>query len=192
MSCNICKIKNVELLNKIEQILDDCRGSLSIEYKNKLKKEFPDYTNDIDAITDNDCSIHWNFHQSIAREAEIETVVESAPASLTKDIGKDEAAILYEVLNKQVATFNCLTNKINKVISENDSGLQGLIINPTTTQFYKDIGDSIRANVKEIRELNGQINGSKNGALEGLKALAQALAPAQNAQPAMTTEEYDY
>ena len=42
--------------------------------------------------------------------------------------------------------------------------------------FYKDIGDSIRSTVKELRELNNALNGKKDTALEGLKAIA-ALRP---------------
>lgn len=196
MPCSICKIKNPALLGAVESYLSENHGVLTAENIKKLKQEFTTESDiaDIQAIKSEDYSIHWNFHQVVMSEP-----LEQSTKTLASDVDRSEAEILYNLMDKQVATFNCLTNKINDAIAKNDSGLQGLIINPTTAQFYNDIAASIRANVKEIRELDAQKNGSKGGALEGLKALAAAIQPTQpenttypDGKKDLTTDEYDY
>ena len=65
-------------------------------------------------------------------------------------------------------------------------------MNPNTLLFYKDIGDSIRSTVKELRELNNALNGKKDTALEGLKAIAAALRPNEEEKKSeLTTNMYD-
>lgn len=186
VSCEICKLNNNELIESIEKVLDSTNGTLDAQAKNRLKQVFPDLSTAIEEITSESCMIHWNFHQSIKRE-----IVENQ--SLTQDINKDEGAILSEFLNKQAATFNCLTKKINKILeSTEEKDLKGIIVNPNTLLFYKDIGDSIRSTVKELRELNNALNGKKDTALEGLKAIAAALRPNEEEKKSeLTTNMYD-
>ena len=83
-----------------------------------------------------------------------------------------------------------ITNKINGAIihAKNDE-LTGLLINPGPAQFYKELGDSVRATVRELRELNTAVNGKQDGALEGLKALAGALCANQSTAPAVVDEQ---
>ena len=84
----------------------------------------------IDKLTPNDCSLHWNFHQAVAvtpPEMTIEgfdedaansadnsnsadetcrqTKVRKPMGSLAADAGKSEAAVLYSLLGKQMATY---------------------------------------------------------------------------------------
>jgi len=60
-------------------------------------------------------------------------------------------------------------------LSQSDVDMKGLILNPSNIQLYKETADSIRSTVKEMRELNKDVNGAKDGASEGLKAIAVAL-----------------
>ena len=81
-----------------------------------------------------------------------------------------------DLLNTQYATFTAITHKINSAITRAKADeMTGLLINPGTAQFYKELGDSVRATVRELRELNTAVNGKQDGALEGLKALAAAF-----------------
>lgn len=189
MICTICKIKDSKLKNAIEEYLDANKGILLNQDRIELINRFPESEDLIDSLTEEVCQMHWNFHQAASYTSSIINGDET-PESLTKDINKDEAGVLYEFMNKQAATFNCLSNKINGVLQKSDD-LTCAVINPSVLALYKDLGDSLRATVREIRELNAQVNGTKSGALEGLKALAQALTPATSA-PQMTTTEYDY
>lgn len=205
MLCNICKINNNRVVNKIEYILSINDGTLPERSKRELCEEFPEYSKEINAINAQDCEIHFNFHQSASREPSHFQLIDGANddaagaerngASITEDIGKDEAEVLYEMLNKQSATFNLLSTKINKsLLAVADEELSGMAVNPTTIDLYREITSSIRLTVKEIRELNEAVNGKKNNAFEGLRALAIALTPVETDEPKkdMTTERYDY
>ena len=189
--CNICKINNINVINKIEDFLNNSNGRLTLDDKKSLKGEFPELSSSIDSITDKDCSLHWNFHQSVRRE--VQTIAEEGKSnSLNKDINKDEAQVLTDLLNTQAATFNALTNKINSVLIDDESDMKNMIINPINIQLYRETADSIRSTVKELRELNREINGSKDSSLEGLKAIAAALGGNTDKKEAeMTTDMYD-
>ena len=71
MKCTICSIDNRELRGEIEALLEQNSGCLSTKEKQELKVKYHDAKEiaQIDAITDNACSIHWNFHNVIHREA---------------------------------------------------------------------------------------------------------------------------
>lgn len=181
MMCRICQIDDSKLVEAIEESLLNGQGSLFDSDKEKLKEEFPAYAEKIEMITEQDCSMHFNFHQRICRIPRAKTATEEPStkkngASLAEDIGKDEAAALYELLNSQAATFNVLNNRIVRQIrdAENEDGSK-LLLHPNTTQFYKEIADSIRATVRAIGDLNVALNGQKDGSLEGLLAVAAAL-----------------
>lgn len=182
MKCSICSIKDAQLKAEVENLILDNNGFLSDENKNKLRGRFPDSVQDIDSINDNDCNIHWNFHMSIARQTEENL------KSIAKDVDRDEATILYEVLNEQAATLKGMSKKVNTKISRDE------IISTNDSQFYLQIAESIRLTVREIRELNSSINGSKSSALEGLKALACALKPEEDRKfmGDQTTDKFDY
>lgn len=202
MSCSICNLKNLELQNEIENKLNENSGYLSEVNKKELKEKFPEYAEAIQKLTDNECLMHWNFHQAAKYEPDmiLDKVNKKETGSLTKDINKDEAGVLYDLMNKQAATFNCLTNKINKELLDEDSESSCSIMNPNVLMFYKDLGDSIRLTAKELRELNATINGSKSDSLEGLKQLVVALTPTQSTdltndslvKKDMTTDKFDY
>ena len=201
MNCNICKLPNRDLLNKVEFLLDANSGTISAQNKKDLIDQFPAYKKEIEEISDQDANIHWNFHQTIARAAKAcdhlekeDSEKEKPPvSSLTNDIGKDEATALYELLNGQAATFNVLSKKVNRALEEASAeDMTGMLIHPNTSIFYKELSDSIRATVREIVNFNVTVNGSKNGALEGLKALAAAIGGSKE-QPIedKSTKEYD-
>ena len=194
--CVICNIKNKKLLNKIEDFLDGNQGILTQDNRVELSNEFEEF-NSLKFTVDQ-LKIHWNFHQTIKREAcgdfEKADTGDSTFKSLANDIDKDEGDVLSELLNSQAATFNCLTNKINKAIEEHNGDLTAMVIHPNTAQFYNDLAGSIRSTVKELRELNIAINGAKDGAMEGLKALARALHPEDtdsSNNSSLVTHEYD-
>lgn len=194
MTCTICSIRKVELKRTVEQFLEQNNGVLSSENKNALKAQFPDDVEVIDGINAQDCSIHWNFHQTITREAEANIVVkEGNNSTLAADVNKDEGFALYELLNNQAATFNCLSRKIDKTIEKAEDA-KDIMFNPNVLQFYRDTADSIRATVRELKDLNTAVNGNGDSSLEGLKALAVALTvnkgPVSKEQQ-MTTDEYD-
>lgn len=194
MTCTICSIRKVELKRTVEQLLEQNNGVLSSENKNALKGQFPDDVEVIDGINAQDCSIHWNFHQTITREAEANIVVkEGNNSTLAADVNKDEGFALYELLNNQAATFNCLSRKIDKTIEKAEDA-KDIMFNPNVLQFYRDTADSIRATVRELKDLNTAVNGNGDSSLEGLKALAVALTvnkgPVSKEQQ-MTTDEYD-
>ena len=104
MKCAICSIGNKELLQEIEYLLEVNNGMLRNKDKIDLIEKYPAYKAAIEKISDQDCNMHWNFHQSVDRPVEIfgnVTVDPEKPeekptvASLTADIAKDEATILY-------------------------------------------------------------------------------------------------
>ena len=194
MSCKICSITNGKLRQALEDALIQFDGTLPQNTKAKLYTDFPEFASALDAISAHDCEMHFNFHQAVGRVAQARSIVsdETEPqqsTSLASDVGKDEAEILLELLNTQYATFTAITNKINGAITRAKSDeLTGLLINPGTAQFYKELGDSVRATVRELRELNTAVNGKQDGALEGLKALATALS-ANQGQPSAVAED---
>ena len=204
MACAICSLKNIELQNDIERLLDINHGVISEDDKKELKSKYPDETDIIYSIKDQEFMFHWNFHQSSSYlPAQADNQVfegEEKPKSksLKDDIGKNEAAVLYDMMSKQMETFNRMTHKINAAIDSEDSEVSHVIINPIMCEFYKDLGASIRATVKELRDLNDTVNGKANGSLEGLKAIALAIS--QPAQPIradavendMSTNKFDY
>lgn len=181
MSCKICSITNGKLRQALENALVQFDGTLPQNTKAKLCTEFPEFAESLDSISAHDCEMHFNFHQAIGRSAQSFSIttpddVDQKSSSLAGDVGKDEAEILLDLLNTQYATFTAITNKINGAIQRvKTDELTGLLINPGTAQFYKELGDSVRATVRELRELNTAVNGKQDGALEGLKALAGAL-----------------
>ena len=182
MICRICAIDSKKVRDAVEIRLLEGHGSLFMRDKEELASEFPEYAEKILMITDNDCSMHFNFHQQISRvpRTKVETPTEDKAAkngvSLAADIGKDEAAVLYEVLNAQAATFTLLNNRLAMHIKDSDKeDSTKLLVHPGTTQFYKELADSIRATVRAIGDLNVALNGQKDGSLGGLLALADAL-----------------
>lgn len=199
MYCNICKIDKLALRTRIENLLEVNSGILTDKDKADLIAEFPDQKEAIQKITDQDCNMHWNFHQSIMREPIHAAVVnEKMPKgeSLAGDIQKDEAFVLYEMMNTQAATFNLFTKKINTALMDEDADVSGIIVNPNTSMLYKEIGESLRATIREIRGMNVEVNGSKSGSNEGLKALAKAIlggkdTPEEKEEEDLTTKEFD-
>lgn len=194
MSCKICSITNGKLRQAIEDTLAQFDGTLPQSTKAKLCAEFPELAETLDAVSAHDCEIHFNFHQAAGRCAQpIATTPteESQPSSsIAGDVGKDEAEVLLELLNTQYATFTAITNKINNAITRAKADeMTGLLINPGTAQFYKELGDSVRATVRELRELNTAVNGKRDGALEGLKALAAAFGAGQVASGTAADEQ---
>ena len=120
MKCTICSIDNKELRGEIEALLEQNSGCLSTKEKQELKVKYNSEKEiaQIDAITDNDCTVHWNFHQVIQREIphgiqDSKDILESTEASkadkggfsLADDIDKDEAQILYEVICSKSGNF---------------------------------------------------------------------------------------
>lgn len=226
MKCTICSIGNKNLRQKIENMLENKNGVLTNDDKAELRDEFPEYIKAIDSITDHDCTLHWNFHQSIGRMAVIDAdcvdvpeANENAPesnnpplkgadngepsfSSLTAGIAKDEATVLYEQLNTMSATFMGLDRKIKKFIEAMDSNdpdaLATTVINPTIAQFYIEVAGSMRATVKEIREMNKDLNDKHEDPLSGIKALAAALSLRNSGdhheekEEDMSTKEFDY
>ena len=232
--CTICKIKNVALVEEIERRLNTNAGSLTDKDKKELIQNFASEPTEeaakleavINGLTPNECSLHWNFHQAVAiapHEMSIEddasnasdtdndeqTNVRKPMGSLAADVGKSEAAVLYGLLGKQMATFNALTNRMNEALvalgESDENKAQALsipVIHPSMATFYNELAGSIRATTKEIRELNAAVNGQANPAMEGLKALAIAIHGApSNSAPAgeinegaddLTTDKYDY
>lgn len=210
MKCAICSIGNKELLQEIEYLLEVNNGMLSNKNKVDLIEKYPAYKIAIEKITDQDCNMHWNFHQSVDRPVEIFGNASTDPekpeekptvASLTADIAKDEATILYEVLNAQAATFRCLDRKMKRAIEKadaDDDGLSQIIVNPNTVTMYNEIASSIRGTVRELRDLNKELNGKGEDPLAGIKALAAALTigntPKSEGEQSkdMSTDEFDY
>ena len=216
MACLICSLKDVNLQNDIERRLDINHGYLTEDDKKELKAnpKYSQYVDIINKLTPQECEVHWNFHQSSSfapssiGSAQVATVDKETtkPTSIRDEIARDEATILYDLMAKQMATFNCLTKKINAALSDGDSDMTCAIVNPVMLEFYKGLTADIRDDVKALRELNQAINGEKSGSLEGLKAIAVALTsplPGQNQQNAaiagvqvgakdLSTNEYDY
>lgn len=210
MKCAICSIGNKELLQEIEYLLEVNDGMLHAKDKVSLIEKYPAYKSAIEKITDQDCSMHWNFHQSVDRPIEIfgnatvkkdgEPEEKPTVSSLTADIAKDEATILYEVLNAQAATFRCLDRKMKRAIEKadtEDDGMSQILINPNTVTMYNEIASSIRQTTREIREMNKDLNSKGEDPLAGMKALAAALSlsnstkPEDRVTPDMSTKEFD-
>lgn len=225
MQCKICALSNSNLIDDIERALLETKGALLNSAKERLKEQYPQYADEIQKITDQDCRIHFNFHQRITRAAralptaEEQAVLDASinptqnaassakagkrnTATLAGDIGKDEAEVLYELLNSQAATFNALTARINEAITECEHDMNVLVIHPETINFYNALTQSMRLTVRELRDLDVAKNGEKDGAAEGLKALAAMLAPNSSSNAAnattssisedeMTTKEFD-
>ena len=86
---------------------------------------------------------------------------------------------------------------IEKADTDED-GLSQIIVNPNTVTMYNEIASSIRGTVRELRDLNKELNGKGEDPLAGIKALAAALtignAPkSADEQPKdMSTNEFDY
>ena len=182
MSCAICSLKNVELQNDIERLLDINSGIISAEDKKNLKEKYIDDIDTINSISDQEYMMHWNFHQSSSYlPAKTSEPAEGEKSrSLKDDIGKNEAAILYDLMSKQMETFNRMTHKINAAIDNEENEVSHVIINPVMCEFYRDLGASIRANIKELKELNETVNGKTNNSLEGLRAIALAISQPAN------------
>lgn len=201
MSCRICQITNKNLRADIELLLSDNDGTISDKNKADLVDKYADFKDVINAISNQDCEMHWNFHQGCTREPNCyipDKEGKEQVSSVAGDINKDEANLLSELANKQMATFTVLDNKVKKAL-ENIDDLTQVVINPTTAQFYREIGESLRATVRDIRDLNVSLNGDKNSAADGLKALAAAIlgskqpeAPTEDNKPKdLTTKEFD-
>lgn len=201
MTCKICAIGSKKVRDALEIKLLEGQGTLFMDDKEELALEFPEFAKEIRALNDQDCSLHFNFHQSISRvpkvklpSEKLEEPKKNCGASLAEDIGKDEADTLYEVLNAQAATFTLLNNRIAMQIkdAEKDDGTK-LLLHPSTTKFYGELADSIRATVKAIGELNVALNGQKDGSMDGLLALAAALNSSRAAatEPVVKTHPLD-
>lgn len=200
MTCRICSIDSLAVRDAIELSLFNNQGMLFASDKDALAEKFPEYAAKIEALTENDCAMHFNFHQRISRAPQLKCKTTETSekkvkdgASLADDIGKDEAAVLYEVLNAQAATFTLLNNRIaNQIKDAEKEDNTKMLIHPGTIQFYKETADSIRATVKAIGELNVALNGQKDSSLDGLLALAQALNSSRaNATPSVKTHPKD-
>ena len=202
MACIICSLKNVELQNDIERLLDINQGVVSEENKKELKAKYPEEAETICKISDQEFLMHWNFHQCSSylpatRNSEVADGETVKSKSLKDDIGKNEASVLYDMMSKQMETFNRLTHKINAAIDSEETDVSHIIVNPVVCEFYSGLGSSIRATVKELRELNDTVNGKTNGSLEGLKAIAVAISQPlsgvpENEKPDMSTDKFDY
>lgn len=207
MSCIICSLRNIELQNDIERLLDINQGYLPEDSKKELKAKYPEDAETIAKISQQEFMMHWNFHQSSSYlPAQVSTAVagKQESHSLRDDIKKDEATVLYDIMSKQMETFNRLTHKINDAIDNEESDVSHVIVNPVVAEFYKGLTDSMRATVKELRELNDTVNGKTNGSLDGLKAIALAISqPLDNVQTTtisnaapgredMSTDKFDY
>lgn len=195
MECRICRLKNRDLLREIESRLKNSNGILSSQDKKELTNKFNDESEVelINSLSDDECSLHFNFHMAPDYDVPMATKKDNDDEpSLTKDINKNEATVLYQMMTTQAATFNLITNKINKEIKDAES-LQELGLPNNLLALYKDTAESIRATAKAIKDINADVNGSKSGALEGLKALANALKDDDNEpKKELTTDEYDY
>lgn len=206
MSCIICSLRNIDLQNDIERLLDINHGYVPEDAKKELKAKYPDNAEIIGKISQQEYLMHWNFHQSSSYlPAHVSVPAESKQASysLRDDIGKSEASVLYDMMSKQMETFNRLTHKINNAIDNEESDVAHVIVNPVVADFYKGLTDSMRATVKELRDLNDTVNGKTNGSLDGLKAIALAISQPldstqttiSNAAPGradMSTDKFDY
>ena len=194
MSCIICSL-DAKLRADVEKCLSAHGGILSTSDKKDLSAKYPEQDKVIMGITDTDCKMHWNFHQADAHEPQhYENDDKDSKSSIAADTGKDEGEVLFDMLNKQAATFNMLTRRINEALEDKEKDLSSMIINPANAQLYLDTGESIRKTVESIRDLNIAVNGSKNGASEGLKALVGAIAAgvkAGNSVDQSTTEYND-
>lgn len=203
MGCKICRLKNKELLRELESHLEQSKGILSEPAKIKLLEKYPEEADIVSNLSEDDCSIHFNFHMAPSYDISITDVSEEETPreSLTKDINKDEASVLFDLAKKQSATFNLITNKLNKGLQGSED-LTELAMPTSFLVLYRETADSIRSTFKLIKEMNADINGSKSGSLEGLKALAKALRPADESDDAdesnlkgkkdLTTDQYDY
>ncbi len=207
MACIICSLRNIELQNDIERLLDINQGFIPEDAKKELKIKYPNEADTISKISQQEYTMHWNFHQSssyLPAQYSVPAESKKESHSLRDDIGKNEATVLYDMMSKQMETFNRLTHKINNAIDNEESDVSHAIINPIVSDFYKGLTDSMRATVKELRELNDTVNGKTNGSLDGLKAIALAISqPLDNVQATnisntapgredMSTDKFDY
>lgn len=209
MTCKICKISNQKVIDAIEQALYESRGILAKSKLDEIAEMFPEFADEVRTIDDQSIYLHYNFHMHIARMPKIAqnnvpengagadrcsiSSPQKSSSRLVDEIRYDEAEILYEVLNMQAATFSALSNKINEALTVNEED-KTFFIHPETRQFYSELGSSIRATVKEIRETHKAINGEKDGAVEGLKAIAAAIHGVVNdseKEDDMTTKMFD-
>ena len=191
MKCRICEIKNKDLLHDIECCLEKSSGILASGDINELNKKYPEESI-INELTDEECQIHWSFHMAPSYESTGVYQGEEAKSSLTKDINKDEASILFDLAKQQAATLTLAGNKINDAIKDADD-ISELALPTNLLILYRETAGSVRETVKLIKDINCDVNGSKSGALEGLKALANAL-KSDDKEPKgdLTTNEYDY
>lgn len=203
MACIICSLKNVELQNDIERLLDINQGTVNEDQKKELKAKYPEDAETICKISDQEFLMHWNFHQcssylpAAVKPNEVAEGEQPKSKSLRDDIGKSEASVLYDLMSKQMETFNRLTHKINAAIDNEETDVSHIIVNPVVCEFYAGLGSSIRSTVKELRELNDTVNGKTNGSLEGLKAIAVAISQPlssvpENERADMSTDKFDY
>lgn len=206
MSCIICSLRNIELQNDIERLLDINQGYVPEDAKKELKAKYPEDAETIAKISQQEYMMHWNFHQSSSYlpAQSTQAIASQESHSLRDDIKKDEATVLYDMMSKQMETFNRLTHKINAAIDNEESDVSHVIVNPVVADFYKGLTDSMRATVKELRDLNDTVNGKTNGSLDGLKAIALAISqPLDNVQTNnitnaapgradMSTDKFDY
>lgn len=206
MSCLICELKNKDLKQAIERYLDIYSGTLPVKIKSELKEQFEAEAATIEMLDDDSCLLHWNFHQSASYvpDRTVSNDQGDQSKSLKDDIGKDEASVLYDLMNKQMMTFNRLTKRINEAIDNAENDLTHAIVNPITIDLYDKITTGIRSTVKDLKDLNTAVNGEKNSSLDGLKAIAVALStPLDNQQNAavagvqvgakdLSTDKYDY
>ena len=208
MTCKICEIANKKIIDAIELKLAQSKGSLSTSDMTELIATFPEHKNRIEKIDTQACTIHFNFHQRISR-VPYETVAAEDPASvdqcsietekknrsLTDDIGKDEAEVLYELLNSQAATFNALTNHVNKILLAKEIDTNTMLMHPETLKFYDTLATSMRSTVREIKELNHSLNGEKDSTSDSIVALVKAIrGPSEEEKQKeadMTTKEFD-
>lgn len=230
MQCKICALPQ-KIINDIEHRLAHNGGQLFTSDFSELREAYPAYVDELNKIATKDCEMHFNFHQATMRQAPSAFANSTDPTdptaagasvsisnpddssnpsgktgSLAEDVGKDEAAVLYQLLNQQAATFTALSRKMNDAITKSDKEAGALMVHPDTVELYSSLAASMRATVKELRELDVAKNGEKDGATEGLKMLAKALAPAPQTTEAtdrrskpsiplrdddMTTKEFD-
>lgn len=197
MICRICALDSKKVRDAVEIALLEGDGMIFQSKREELMAQFPEYAEKIGMISDQDCSLHFNFHQTISRLPKAREITAEDPAakngaSLASDIGKDEAAVLYEVLNAQAATFNVLNTRIVNQIkdAEKEDGTK-LLLHPTTIQFYKEVADSVRATVRAIGDLNLSLNGQKDSSLDGLLALAKVLDGSRNKEEQAKTHPQD-
>lgn len=191
MACKICSLKNSEARKAIESALTEGKGTISSQLLVQIANQYMDCHDDIISLGPTELEIHWKFHMADTY-VPVHYAREEGKDSLSEDIGKDEASLLYDLLGTQMSTFNRLTKRINDALDNEEAPLNQMIVNPGTVELYHGIGKSIRSTVAEIRALNIAVNGEKSGSAEGLKALAAAIVQgAGGGVVDASTSEYD-